>query len=204
MTEHPVHEAPRPEWHQTAFTVPPAHQADRIPDTLAYVVRPSPARAIGAGLGFGFAWSVLMSVAWWFRLDAPDAALATALTLVFGVVLFGGFMALFMTIGGPLMACDEHGVWLRSRKFPVRALWLPWEAVRGMRLKRWGGDRALCVEPFDSHAGRGGALTALEHAQSRLMVGTRLTMSTLIADRPTPELIAAIAHYSRGRIHVQR
>ncbi|CAN5222348.1 hypothetical protein BH20ACT5_BH20ACT5_21330 [soil metagenome] len=43
--------------------------------------------------------------------------------------------------GGPQLAAGPHGLWIRTRQWPVKAILLPWEAVASIQTRRNGAGR---------------------------------------------------------------
>lgn len=185
------------------FTVPPApHGTKRIPDDIAFTVRPKWIVAVGLG-----AVPVLFAVLFLGAALAllPDLTRKPMFLLVAFVVFLttlipGVFMTMTMGTGGPLAACDDTGLWLRVRHYPAKALFLPWQDVSAVYTRRWGLQRLVCVQPRDPRAGTGmGALADLDRFSARMVAGSSLIIPTLHADTKMDEILRVFAHYARGR-----
>ncbi|MEV0648609.1 hypothetical protein AB0I28_25440 [Phytomonospora sp. NPDC050363] len=191
------------------FTVPrPFQIAKRIPEDLPFVLRPSKGRTalIQGGsmsvalLPFLCCIGVLTSGAG--IMDTPSILLALLLPLVLLAPLFL-LVWLLAVLGGPTLAADEHGLWIRARKMPVKAIWLPWESIARIYTRRWMLDRAVCVQPHDPAAGSGtGIWAAMDQGMAQTLLGSKFNASATLGDKREPEILAALAHFSRGRTYI--
>ncbi|HEY1180483.1 MAG TPA: hypothetical protein VGF17_30370 [Phytomonospora sp.] len=200
---------PPGQYPSSGFTVPrPFQFAKRIPGDLPFVVRPSKGRtalvqggAMAVGLlpllccvGIGLSADTGIG-------DSPAIVLAFLLPLLFLVPLFL-FIWLMAVLGGPTLAADQHGLWIRARKMPVKAIWLPWESIARIYTRRWMLDRAVCVQPHDPSAGSGtGVWAAMDQGMAQALLGSKFNASTVLGDKREPEIMAALAHFARGRTY---
>lgn len=185
------------------YTVPQPHRfAPRIPDGLPFVVRPSAGRV----------WGIMGGLLLLLCLPLVFCAIAPLLiggresgflfVMVFLCVAAFAFVPITMTLGGPILACDEHGVWVRARKWPVRAVWLPWEAVGRVYTRRWMQEKVVAFQPHDPSTGRGGGvMAAMDSTAQRAYFGSKFTASVVFGDKREAEILAALAHFARGRVH---
>ncbi|GLZ75459.1 hypothetical protein Afil01_02660 [Actinorhabdospora filicis] len=185
------------------YSVPQPHRfAPRIPADLPFVVRPS------AGRVWGIMGGVLSLVMVPLLLCAVVPAIVSngeyGFLLVMVVVCVGAlaFIPVTMMLGGPTLACDEHGVWVRARKWPVRAVWLPWESIARVYTRRWLQEKVVAFQPHDPSAGQGGgAMTSMDTAMQRAYFGSRFTASVVFGDKREAEIMAALSHFARGRVY---
>ncbi|MGH8792892.1 MAG: hypothetical protein ACRDXX_09630 [Stackebrandtia sp.] len=195
------------------FAVPsPYLRAKRIPEDLPFTVRPwkKMAAFFGGCLGMSPAMSFIGLAINLPELTSSEGAGSPGLTLAMllcalvGAPLYGGGMAYTMASGGPLMACDEHGVWIRVRKFPAKSIHLPWNSVYHVYVRKWVFSRLVCIVPLDPQAGAGlGVWANADQALAKLLTGAKLTVPTQISDRYAFEICQAIAYYSSGRFRPQ-
>lgn len=176
----------------------------RIPEIEPYVVGINKAR-ISAIWGSLVAFTVLL----WFGLISYTAATTETLNplsimLLPALISIGAncFIWYAALSGGPQLAANPYGLWIRARKWPVKALFLPWEAIGRIYVRRAGlGDRALCVQLKDPRVGSGlGVFAGYDQALQRAFTGAKLTASLRFADRPEPEILSAVAHFAAGRV----
>lgn len=181
-----------------------------IPADLPFTVRPSRRRSAVFGVLLWLGTSLLVApvlVLWTLpavSFDGAGAILAVTLGTFAMTAAVAGFTVFAMTSGGPLMACDAHGLWIRFRKFPAQAVCFPWEALSELYFKRWIFDKVLCVSLQDSDATADPDLLASwEQASSKLMLGARLSVSTLVADHRPAQIAEQVAHWSHGQVRVR-
>jgi len=189
----------------TQWTIPPPSPVvSRIPETEPYVVGINKGRASaiwGSVVAFTVVlWAVLISVA----TAASEAFDPLSVMLVPALLSIGAncFIWYVAVSGGPQLALNPSGMWIRARKWPVKAIFLPWESIGRINVGKAGlGDRALCVHPKDPHAGAGlGVFAGYDQAMQRAFTGAKLTASVRLADRPEQEILGAIAHFAAGRV----
>ena len=201
-----------PPYPDGGFTVPSPYQtAKRIPDGLPFTIRPSIGRVLlwqGGVMAI-----VLLPIVCCFAVgvsntngmsseDATQLLLIASIPLLFALLMVG-FMVYVATSGGPTLAADEHGVWIRARKWPVKAIWLPWEAIARVYTRRWGIDKAVCIQPHDPRAGSGtGMWSAVDQGMAQVLLGSKFNASTVFGDKREPEIMAAMAHFARGRTYI--
>ena len=176
----------------------------RIPETEPYVVGIDKTK-LSAIWGSVVAFTVLL----WIGLISytfattetlnPLSIMALPAVSSIGANCFIWYVAVS---GGPQLAVNQHGLWIRARKWPVKALFLPWESIGRIYVRRAGlGDRGLCVVPVDPRVGSGlGAFANFDQALQRALTGAKLTASVRFADRPEPEIMGAITHFAAGRV----
>lgn len=201
---------PGPSYPDSGFTVPrPFQIAKRIPGDLPFVVRPSKGRtalvqggAMAVGLlpllcCVGLGLSANTGIA-----DSPAIVLAFLLPLAVFLPMFL-LIWLMAVLGGPTLAADQHGLWIRARKMPVKAIWLPWEAIARIYVRRWMLDRAVCVQPHDPGAGAGtGIWAAMDQGMGQALLGAKFNASATLGDKREAEIMNALAHFSRGRTYI--
>lgn len=180
--------------------------ASRIPRLGPYVVginRGKVSAIWGSVVGFTvLLWIALISVtAATSETLNPLPIMVVPALISIGANCFIWYVALS---GGPQLALNLDGMWIRARKWPVKSLFLPWASIEGIYVKRAGlGDRALCVVPRDPRVGAGlGAFANYDQALQRMFSGAKLTATLRMADRPEPEILGAVAHFSAGRVRL--
>jgi len=182
---------------------PPLPVTKRIPEDQPFVARHSVKKrvllvgGIFGGIAFLFAACIGIS---------SGEALVALATFGCFVALFGlvfGLQIWLLASGGPVLAIGPAGLWIKTRPTRGQAIWLPWEAIERVYQRRWAFDKNLCVKPRDPRTGANlGAFTALDSGMQQLVFGTGFTAPLNFADRPEAEIIAAVAHFSGGRVHV--
>lgn len=184
---------------------PPNLIAGRIPETKPYVVGINRGKA-AALWGSVAVYTVLM----WIGLisyvfvssdNNPLPIVLLPALLSSGTILFLWYVTVS---GGPHLALNPYGMWIRARKWPVKSVFLPWESIARIYVGRAGlADRALCVEPRDPRAASGlGAFAAFDQKMQRWLTGAKLTASVKFADRPEQESVGAVRHFSAGRVWI--
>lgn len=175
----------------------------RVPGDLPFVIRPR----------FGW-WLVryLLPVALLltpaillFVYGHPAGALAL-LVVGFAIYLVAfGFRVFSQVAGGPFLAADRDGIWLRAQKWPVKAAYIPWELVAEIRTKRWLFDKVLVVVPRDERAGKlTNAWGAIDQARTTAFFGGPLVASVAFGDTSADDALGKLADLSFGRARVVR
>jgi hypothetical protein len=126
-----------------------------IPPDLPFLLRLKPWRHVWHHLRLPMAvfmplgLTVVIIAAMAFK-DAPTTS--DSVTLVLGVV-FGLFMmfglpleAAWRVSRGPMLGADRSGVYLQPRTVRTRTLYLPWELIESVSIRRWRGP-CLCLKP---------------------------------------------------------
>jgi hypothetical protein len=175
----------------------------RIPEDQPFIAQHSVKKRVllfgGIGGGFALVFGGCVGVG----SQDPFAALATfgCIAVLFGLIF--GLQLWLLTSGGPVLAIGPAGLWIKTRPTRGQAIWLPWEAIERVYQRRWAFDKMLCVKPRDPRTGGNlGAWTALDAGMQQLVFGTGFTAPLNFADRPEAEIVAAVAHFSGGRVHV--
>lgn len=119
------------------------------------------------------------------------------------VILVGvvGFHLWRRADGSALLAAGPYGLWIRHHEQPTTTglgrasgdpiVYLPWAEVERVSIVHWRLlDRRLVVSPRGGSVGRG-----LVHA----LYGDGYRVQIMVADRPTVDILRALAHYSAGR-----
>ncbi|MEH1015376.1 hypothetical protein V6U90_19955 [Micromonospora sp. CPCC 206060] len=192
------------------YPPPPAPTTKRIPDNQPFVVRPNLTKR---GLVFaGIVLVLIIPIACFAGLGMVDSAdpelRANAVPAILGTVgcllcLVGlplGLQLWLIGSGGPVLALGPAGLWIRTRPTRGQAVWLPWEAVAQISRRRWSLEKMLVVQPRDSRALQNlGVFTAIDSGMLTAFYGSGLVATLNFADRSEAEILAAVAHYSRGR-----
>jgi hypothetical protein len=197
------------------YTVPAqgdAYLAHRIPDGEPLVLRPRLSRfvlvfgtiylGVPAAL-FGVATvALLVMTGDHWRDVVPIVGIAA------GALIFLGALQLLMMAsigmsGGPYLGAGPAGIWIRARKWPAKAVFLPWPAVDRVYTRRWLFDRMICVQAADPRAGAGaGALARVDMGMQRLLFGARLTASTFYCGRRVDDVLAELRRLSAGQVPI--
>lgn len=129
------------------------------------------------------------------------ALLAVAFLAVAGLGLFGVVWS--QTSGGPTLAANGHGLWIRAAKTPAKAIWLPWSAIDQIYTRRVRWETALCVRPHNPDSGRGlGGLAAFERSTQVSALGAPFTASLTLSGRDEAEVLAALSRLADGRCRI--
>jgi hypothetical protein len=179
----------------------------RIPEDQPFVVRASAAKR---SLQFGaILLVVLVPVVCIVALGTADTGSAGPVAAIFGiiVVFLGGLFGLqiyLLTSGGPVLAVNPAGIWIKTRPTRGQAIWLPWEMVERIYRRRWSFDKMICVKPRDPRVGANlGAFTAFDSGVQQLFFGSGFTATANFADKPEAEIISALRHFAAGRCPVE-
>ncbi|MFG3599004.1 hypothetical protein [Micromonospora chersina] len=191
------------------FGVGPAQRpptTKRIPADLPFVVRPSLGkRALTLGLVTLVAGLVLACP---IGLAASSEGGGAGLLFIIPVVLLFftvpvGLQLWLVSSGGPVLALGPAGLWIKTRPTRGQAIWLPWEAIDRIYVRRWALEKMLCVKPRDPRAGSGlGAFTAFDSGMQQAFFGTGFTATVNHADRSEDEIMRAVVGYAAGRCRV--
>ena len=187
----------------------PGPLTKRIPTDLPLVVHHNVGKRL---LAYGLAYLV-----WCLVLLGLAALLAhiTAGRSVIAVVVAGG--CLIPVVGfllgvylwalasrGPVLAAGPAGMWIKCRSLPVRAVWLPWDAIeRVSRSRWWAFEKMIKVWPRDPHIRRHlGPTSTFDATIGWWYFGPPLSAMLSFTDRSESAVMAAIAQYSAGRFPI--
>ncbi|MGH3095454.1 MAG: hypothetical protein ACRDMV_05570, partial [Streptosporangiales bacterium] len=176
--------------------------AKRVPDDLPLVIRPRVSRWIllfvtGLLAVVVVPTTVVLASTGW------PAALLTLVGTLLGYTLLCSFVIYTQASGGPLLSADRDGVWIRARKWPVKAVRVPWELIAEIRTKRWLVEKVLCVVPRDDRVGRFNDLwSAGDQMMNSAYFGTPLTASVVYGDTSEGEALRRLAELSAGRSRI--
>ncbi|MFF4890031.1 hypothetical protein [Micromonospora chersina] len=207
------YQQPAPGWPAAPSAYPfgvgpaqPPPTTKRIPEDLPFVVRPSLGkRALTLGL---VTLVVGLVIACPIGLAASSEGGGAGLLFIIPVVLLFfavpvGLQLWLVSSGGPVLALGPAGLWIKTRPTRGQAIWLPWEAIDRIYLRRWALEKMLCVKPRDPRAGSGlGAFTALDSGMQQAFFGTGFTATVNHADRGEDEIMRAVVGYAAGRCRV--
>lgn len=176
-----------------------------VPEDLPYLVRPN-ARGYAKIFSAVLLVLLLIPVVVWLALnlspDPPWAGMPWILWISVlcdvGVVSFVWWVA---AGGGPRLAMGPDGVWLRSVNWPVQAIFLSWSDIAAVWMSRHSG---LCFAPRDPNllASLGPRATRGARTQHRRHGALLVVPLGRHSDRPTPEVLAALAHFAAGRTYL--
>jgi hypothetical protein len=212
----PLEPTPRPPQEQlglpTDYTTPGwftgRHVAKRIPENLPLVVYPSlPKRSLQYGvLALFFLLGGTFDIVALFadRGRGHTVQFATsAVAMLLGAVAFAVQVYLSVS-GGPILAADRTGLWIKTRPTRGQAIWLPWEGIEQIYRRRWALEKRLCVKARDPRAKANlGAYTALDASVLRLAFGSDFNATLLFGDRSEQEIMTAITQLSAGGCPIQ-
>ncbi|WP_262283137.1 hypothetical protein [Micromonospora sp. MA102] len=186
---------------------PPAvPTAKRIPEDQPFVVRPSlRKRALTLGL-VTLVIGLVMACPIGLAASSEGGgvgllAIIPVVMLVFAVPV--GLQLWLVSSGGPVLALGTAGLWIKTRPTRGQAIWLPWELVERIYVRRWGLEKMVCVKPRDPRVGSGlGAFTAIDSGMQQAFFGTGFTATVNHADRSEDEIMRAVVGYAAGRCRV--
>lgn len=184
-----------------------------MPDDAPLVLRPRASRLVaffGALLLGVPAVVLLVFVGWMMYLAGPahraDVLSGMWFTLVVWAFTGGIPLMLFVAFGmgnGPHLAAAPHGIWVQSRKWRTRSVFLPWEAVDRISVRRhrrvfW---RLVCVDagvpPADSEL-----RVRLDMRRQRIVFGKRFNASPFFCGRRPQDVLAELSRLSGGRVRI--
>lgn len=114
-----------------------------------------------------------------------------------------GLQTWLIVSGGPVLALSPAGVWIRTRASRGQAIWLPWEGIEHISRRRWSVEKFLVVKPRDPRTVQDlGAFTTAEMGPLLGYLGSPLIATLNTADKSEAEILAAVAHFSAGRVPV--
>lgn len=192
--------------------VPAPELVKRIPDQQPLVLKSRFGRffAVFGTLFLGFPFVVVLGVS--VLLFAVTGIGFGDLSLIvlagYGFLAFFGLlqMAILMSMGlagGPVLAANTEGLWIRARKWPARSVYLPWPMVARIYPRRWLWDHAICVVALDPRAGsQAGVFARIDMAMQNALLGSRLTASTFYSGRRADDVLMELHRLSGGRVHI--
>lgn len=175
----------------------------RIPEDQPFIARHSVKKRLLLFGGFGGGIALVFAACIGISSGEALVALGTfgCFAVLFGLIF--GLQTWLMASGGPVLAIGPAGLWIKTRPTRGQAIWLPWEAIERVYSRRWAFDKMLCVKPRDPRTGGNlGAFTALDSGMQQLVFGTGFTAPLNFADRTEAEIVAAVNHFSGGRVRV--
>lgn len=192
--------------------LPLPEPVDRIPDDQPLVLRPRAGRFVAVfgslyvGVPLVLIVGLLTLAIVTIGMDVGDIGLLGLLP--FAIIILGGLVQLGIVLafglsGGPVLAANTDGLWIRARKWPAKSIFLPWPAVAGVYPRRWFWDRAICVLAHDTRAGsNAGAWARVDMGVQKALFGSRLTASTFYCGRRADDVLAELYRLSRGRVPI--
>jgi hypothetical protein len=183
--------------------VNPYPLAPRIPEDQPFIVRHSVRkRAVVFGGIFALLLVPLGAV---FALVAEPRNAVGLLVVFLGIALLlvglFGLQVWMLASGGPALAVGPVGLWIKTRPSRGQAIWLPWESIGQISRGRLNLEKMLCVAPRDPRAEQNlGAYTAFDAHVVMNAFGTGFVATLNFADRGEAEILAAVAHFSAGRV----
>jgi len=189
MTKTGVMEPQRPEMRASApgsYQPAPFQQVTRIPETEPFVLRPN--QGVVAGIWGGlFVFDLALWTVLYLVLVSEDNQFRASLLAPAVITCLVPLFIWYMTAsGGPHLAAGGQGLWVRTRPWPIKAVFLPWEAVASIQATR--GGKALEVRSHHPAGATG------EGAGKPLAV-----IPVRGSNRSIQETLAALAHLAAGR-----
>jgi hypothetical protein len=213
---------PDPQFAPGSFTVPrhpqappgaePPELVKRIPDKQPLVLKSRFSRflTVFGALYLGIPLAILLGVS--MLLFAVTGIgfgdLSLIMLVAYGALVLFGLtqMALLISIGmagGPVLAANTDGLWIRVRKWPARSVYLPWSMITRIYPRRWLWDRAICVVALDPRVGsQAGVFARIDMAMQKALVGSRLTASTYYSGCRADDVLMELHRLSGGRVHI--
>ncbi|GIF51961.1 hypothetical protein DFJ67_3776 [Asanoa ferruginea] len=156
----------------------------RIPAAQSFVLRPSlVGHSLSAGVGLAASLVVLFVLVGYVPplSDAPVGLIAALLAL-------GAVASVVATMwGGPVLAVNPEGVWLRVRR---KSVFLPWSSIEQIYVRRlWFDDRVCVVQ-------RGTVEAEIDRYT------TPFTASLTYGNQPEPDVLEAIRKHGAGRTRI--
>ncbi|MFC0007014.1 hypothetical protein [Micromonospora siamensis] len=179
----------------------PVPVARRIPEGQPFVVWPDVRRRALRGAALLAAPPLGLAVTG-VVVGGPVAALAVPAV---GWCLLLALLFWLSNPNTPTLAAGPDGLWVRARAFRGQVVHLPWSDVALVHQRWYGGERVLCVEPRDRGLFRRLGLLAWLDAYAPGPAGRGrvphpgFTARLRHTDRSTPEVVAALRRYARGR-----
>ena len=191
-------------------STPPLPLTERIPTDLPLVVHHNVRRRLLVyGLAY-FAWClVLLGLAALLALLAADRGVIAVVVVGACLIPVAGFLLgvylWALASRGPVLAAGPAGMWIKCRSLPVRAVWLPWEAIeRVSRSRWWAFERMIKVWPRDPDIRRQlGPTSTFDATIGWWYFGPPLSAMLSFTDRSESAVLAAIAQYSAGQFPIQ-
>ncbi|MFY1634281.1 hypothetical protein ACN27F_13535 [Solwaraspora sp. WMMB335] len=132
-----------------------------------------------------------------FLLARELAAGGLLATVLVGLppVLLGGMLAAAVAVWhgrftgrGPVLAADRTGVWVVNGSFRANPVWLPWDAVSSVQVRHTLLEDLIFIDARTPHPA--------------VPPGARLMVPTLLADRRSGDIVAALGALAAGRAPV--
>ncbi|WFE21933.1 hypothetical protein O7621_00645 [Solwaraspora sp. WMMD937] len=131
-------------------------------------------------------------------LVAREAAVGRPATMALAglpVLLLGGLLAATVTMWhgrftgrGPVLAADRTGVWVANGSFRANPVWLPWDAVSAVQVRRTGIEDLIFIDAQTPHPA--------------VPPGARLMVPTMLLDCGSTQIVAALGALAAGRAPV--
>lgn len=186
----------------------------RMPDDAPLVLhlRVSRLLAFFGSLYLGIPAVVLAIFLGWVASTIPSDRSSAVLPpiITYGVVLvllLGGFQLFVMIVAatgkGPHFAADRHGLWVQARRGRTRSVFLPWDAVDRIFVRRNRGVfwQLVCVRsvvpPPDDDLRAG-----LDARTQRRLFGATFTASPFLCGRRADDVVAEVSHLADGRVQI--
>ena len=190
-------------------STPPLPLTERIPTDLPLVVHHNVGRRLFVyGLAY-FAWClVLLGLAALLALVTAGRGVIVAVVAGGCLVPVVGFLLgvylWALASRSPVLAAGPAGMWVKCRSLPVRAVWLPWEAIESVSRSRWWAfETMIKIRPRDPDIRRQlGPISRFDATIGWWYFGPPLSAMLSFTDRSESAVMAAIAQYSAGRFPI--
>lgn len=173
---------------------------DRPPEIVPYLVRVQGHRflAVAGGVaaaGWLLTGGLLAGVGYLVAQELDASRLLTLALVGLPALGLGGLLAAVVALWhgrfigrGPVLAADRTGVWVANGSFRANPVWLPWEAVSGVLVRRSWLEDLIFIDAQTPHPA--------------VPPGARLMVPTMLLDRRSGEIVTALSALAAGRAPV--
>ncbi|WFE26601.1 hypothetical protein O7623_25370 [Solwaraspora sp. WMMD791] len=173
---------------------------DRLSGDAPFLVRIDGSRFLAtagalAGVGWLLAGGLLGGVGYLVAREAQVGRVFTAALVGVPVLLLGAVLAATVALWhgrftgrGPVLAADRTGVWVANGSFRVNPVWLPWDAVSAVLVRRTWCEDLICIDAQTPHPA--------------VPPGARLMVPTMLLDRRSADIVAVLSALAGGRAPV--
>ena len=173
---------------------------DRPPEGVPYLVRIEGRRFVAvagsaAAAGWLLAGGPLAGVVYLVARELDAGRWLTLALVGLPVLGLGGLLTAVVALchgrfigRGPVLAADRTGVWVANGSFRANPVWLPWDAVSGVLVRRSWLEDLIFIDVQTPHPA--------------VPPGARLMVPTMLLDRRSGEIVTALSALAAGRAPV--
>ncbi|MDG4768054.1 hypothetical protein O7632_28770 [Solwaraspora sp. WMMD406] len=150
-----------------------------------------------AALGWLLSAGALAGVAYLVAVELAANGFLTAVLAGGPALLIGAALAVAVAMWhgrftgrGPVLAADRTGVWVANGSFRANPVWLPWDAVSAVYVRRTWVEDLIFIDARTPHPA--------------VPPGARLMVPTLLVDQSSERIVTVLGALAAGRAPVYR